>query len=170
MNKHFENWKRENLLDKYPKITQETINDLATFLLMGPDNFSKEKGEYLLKINQQIQELPKLQQKATLFDSLVIENQTILDTISQVKIANEMYERVNKDLRIENQDLHTALNKEANDNVNLSEIVTRLKEEMKKKREIIDSSNPPLRGKIFISQIQYNLMYNILHGDTKSLK
>jgi len=36
--------------------------------------------------------------KVSLFDSLLVENQTILDTISQVKIANKMFSDTNKKL------------------------------------------------------------------------
>lgn len=39
------------------------------------------------------------QEKINLFDSLLVENQTILDTISQVKIANKMFSEENKILK-----------------------------------------------------------------------
>ena len=64
-------------------------------------------GEILVKIYckdsaiglEQREEILQSIQKTKLFDSLIIENQTILDTISQVKIANEMFDRENKNLR-----------------------------------------------------------------------
>lgn len=63
-------------------------------------------GEILVKIYckdseiglEQQEEILQGIQKTKLFDSLLVENQTILDTISQVKIANEMFDRENKEL------------------------------------------------------------------------
>jgi len=64
-------------------------------------------GEILVKIYckdsviglEQREEILQAIQKTKLFDSLLVENQTILDTISQVKIANAMYEQQNKELK-----------------------------------------------------------------------
>ena len=54
---------------------------------------SSEKDAEKLK-----QQILDDQEKSNLFDSLLIENQTILDTISQVKIANQIHEQENKQL------------------------------------------------------------------------
>lgn len=77
------------------KITEEKLTDIAKFLLNYDVNRTREETEIQLQAIKQIQDDNK---KAGLFDSLLIENQTILDKISQVKLANEMYEQLNKGL------------------------------------------------------------------------
>jgi len=64
-------------------------------------------GEILVKIYckdsevglEQREDIFQAMQKTKLFDSLIVENQTIIDTISQVKIANGMFEREIKQLK-----------------------------------------------------------------------
>ena len=78
------------------KLTEEFFRELEEFrMTIGID----DENHPLYRILAGSKQILDDYKKSSLFDSLLIENQTTIDQISQVKIANKMYEEQNKLLK-----------------------------------------------------------------------
>lgn len=83
------------------KLTKDSLNEFFDMAVdaSGSAGWRWFEKKYGINYEEFIEFLVSIQQKAVLFDSLIIENQTILDTISQVKIFNNILEQQLSDSR-----------------------------------------------------------------------